>query len=337
MVTATSHDGETPVKPVTQLAAIVALALFAATLVVEAQPKVHRVGVLTPGPASRSPGFDAFVQGLRDLGYVEGRNIIIEYRSADDKLERLPALAAELVRINVDVIVAVPTPAVQAAKNATTTIPIVFSGVSDPVNFGLVASLARPGGNLTGQTNTAPDVSGKRLQLLKEIVPRASRVAVLWNAANPIIARQVRETEVAAHALGTELSLAEIRGADDLESAFRTITAGRVDGLVVLADFLTMEHQGRITTLAAKHRLPTISEFREFAASGGLMAYGPSIPAAARRTAAYVDKILKGAKPGELPVEQPTKFDLVINLKTARMLGVTIPQSILLRADQVLE
>ena len=224
-----------------------------------------------------------------------------------------------------------------AAKNATKTIPIVFIFANDPVNAGLVASLARPGGNLTGWTNTGPDLSGKRLELLKELLPRVSRVAVLWNAANPTIARQVSEMELAAHALKTELHLVAVRAPDEFESAFSAITRGRAGALVVIADVFTTEHRQRIAALAARNRLPMISEFRAFTIAGGLMAYGPSPPDAARRAAAHVDRILKGAKPGELPVEQPTQFELVINLKTARALGLTIPRSMLLRADQVLE
>jgi len=320
-----------------QLATAVALLLVGAPIAADAQQarKVYRIGILVPGPTS--PQIDGFREGLRDFGYVEGQNVVIEYRSAEDRLERLSGLAAELVTLKVDIIYATVTPAAQAAKNATKTIPIVFGASSDPVDYGLVASLAHPGGNITGLSNTAPDLSGKRLELLKQVVPEISRIAVLWNSANPIIARQLRETEVAAQVLGTKLQVVDVRGPDDFEGAFRAVTMGRPSALVVLADFLTTGHRGRIAEFAAKNQLPTISEFREFAAAGCLMAYGPSLPDSGRRAASYVDRILKGAKPGNLPVEQPTKFELVINLKTARTLGLTIPTSLRLRADHVIE
>jgi putative ABC transport system substrate-binding protein len=322
---------------VTRLATAVGLLLLAAPLAAEAQPagKVYRIGILVPG--STSPQIQAFREGLRDLGYVEGQNLAIEYRSAEDRLERLPGLASELVTLKVDIIYATVTPAAQAAKNATKTIPIVFGASSDPVDYGLVASLARPGGNITGLSNTAPDLSGKRLELLKEVVPGISRIAVLWNSANPIIARQLRETEVAAQVLGAQLQVVDVRGPDDFARAFRAVTMGRPSALVVLADFLTTGHRGRIAEFAAKNRLPAISEFREFAAAGCLMAYGPSVPDLGRRAAVFVDKILKGAKPADLPVEQPTKFEFVINLKTTKALGLTIPPSVLVRADEVIQ
>jgi len=316
---------------------ILTLSLILAPLAVGAQSagKVYRIGILVPG--STSPQIQAFREGLRDLGYVEGQNLAIEYRSAEDRLERLPGLAAELVALKVDIIYANVTPAAQAAKNATKTIPIVFGASSDPVDYGLVASLARPGGNITGLSNTGADLSGKRLELLKEGVPGISRIAVLWNSANPIMARQLRETEVAAQVLGAQLQVVDVRGPDDFARAFRAVTMGRPGALVVLADFLTVNHRGRIAEFAAKNRLPAISEFREFAAAGCLMAYGPSAPDLGRRAAVFVDKILKGAKPADLPVEQPTKFELVINLKTAKALGLTIPQSVLVRADEVIQ
>jgi putative ABC transport system substrate-binding protein len=316
------------------------LALFLAPLAADAQPagKVWRIGVLLPGPlVPLPPGAVALQLRLLELGYVEGQNIAFEYRSAENKLERLPDLAAELVRLKVDIIYATVTPAAQAAKNATKTIPIVFSASSDPVGFGLVASLARPGGNVTGMSNAGPDLSGKRLELLKEVVPGVSRVAVLWNSANAVIAHQVKETEAAAKVLGIQLQVVGVRGPDDIEGALAVSARGRVGALIVLADFLTVYHRGRIADLAAKNRLPAIYELREFVAAGGLMAYGPSLPDMGRRAAIYVDKILKGAKPADLPVEQPTKFELVINMKTAKALGLTIPQSVLLRADHVIE
>jgi len=316
---------------------ILTLSLILAPLAVGAQSagKVYRIGILVPG--STSPQIQAFREALRDLGYVEGQNLAIEYRSAEDRLERLPGLAAELVALKVDIIYANVTPAAQAAKNATKTIPIVFGASSDPVDYGLVASLARPGGNITGLSNTGADLSGKRLELLKEGVPGISRIAVLWNSANPIMARQLRETEVAAQVLGAQLQVVDVRGPDDFARAFRAVTMGRPGALVVLADFLTVNHRGRIAEFAAKNRLPAISEFREFAAAGCLMAYGPSAPDLGRRAAVFVDKILKGAKPADLPVEQPTKFELIINMKTAKALGLTIPQTLLLRADEVIQ
>jgi putative ABC transport system substrate-binding protein len=266
-------------------------AALAAPLGGEAQraTKVNRVGVLLPTPISRIPGTGAFKLGLRDLGYIEGQNLVLEYRSIDaDKLEQLPALAAELVTINVDIIFAIAA-AAHAAKNATATIPIVFAGVGDPVRTGLITSLARPGGNVTGLTNTAPDLSGKRLQLLKDLVPSATRVALLWNAANPIVRQQLPETEAAAVQLKTQLHMVAVRNADDFESAFLAMTTERVGALVVIADVLTLQNRERIASLAIKNRLPTISEVRDFAISGGLAAYGPDAIDIARRAAGYVD------------------------------------------------
>jgi putative tryptophan/tyrosine transport system substrate-binding protein len=313
--------------------------LFSGPHAVGAQPmrKVHRVGVLLPTPVSRIPATGVFRQALHDLGYIEGQNLLLEYRTIDaDKLDRLPALATELVSANVDVIFAVAG-AAHAAKNATKTIPIVFAGVGDPVRTGLVTSLAHPGGNVTGLTNTAPDLSGKRLQLLTEMAPGVSRVAVLWNSNNPIIRGQVSETEAAARDLKVQLQVVPIHSADDFASAFSTITAQRAGAVVVIADVLILAHRERIAALALTHRLPTISEFPDFAVSGGLIAYGPSAADAGRRAAGYVDRILKGARPADLPVQQPNTFELVINLKTAKALGLTIPPSLLARADQIIE
>jgi len=314
-------------------------AVLAAPLAVEAQQlrRVYRVGVLFPTPISRIPAAGVFRQGLRDLGYIEGQNLVLEYRTIEaDRLDLLPALAAELVAINVDIIFAVAG-AAHAAKNATKIIPIVFAGVGDPVGTGLVASLAHPGGNVTGLTNTAPDLSGKRLQLLKELVPSVSRVGLLWNSANPIVRQQLPETEAAARVLKTQLQMVAVRSPDEFESALSVMAEQRVGALVVIADVLTIAHRERIASLALQNRLPAISEFRDFAVSGGLAAYGPDAIDTARRAAGYVDKILKGAKPADLPVEQPTKFELVINMKTAKALGLTIAPSLLLRADQVIE
>ena len=322
------------------LAVVLSVSLTFAPLAAEAQPpgRVYRIGILLAAPISQYPPLDAFLQGMRDLDYVEGRNVIIEYRSTDPhRLDRLPALAADLVSRKMDIIFAIATGPAQAAKDATKTIPIVFALANDPVNAGLVASLARPGSNLTGLTNTGPDISAKRLQLLKEMLPQISHIALLWNASNPMVARQVSETEVAARTLKVQLHVVAIRGPNDFESAFSAITKARVSGLVVIADVLTAAHRERIAALAIKNRLPVISEFRNFADSGALLTYGPSAPDAGRRAAYFVDKILKGAKPADLPVEQPTKFELVINLKTAKALGLTIPQTVLLQADQVIE
>jgi len=322
------------------LAVVLTLGLTLAPLAGEAQQagKVYRIGILLAAPISQYLPLDAFLQGMRDLDYVEGRNVIIEYRSTDPhRLDRLPALAADLVSRKMDIIFAIATGPAQAAKDATKTIPIVFALANDPVHAGLVASLARPGSNLTGLTNTGPDISAKRLQLLKEMLPQISQIALLWNASNPMVARQVSETEVAARTLKVQLHVVAIRGPNDFESAFSAIIKVRVGGLVVIQDVLTAAHRERIAALAIKNRLPVISEFRNFADSGALLTYGPSGPDAGRRAAYLVDKILKGAKPADLPVEQPTKFELVINMKTAKALRLTLPQSLLVRADELIQ
>ena len=297
--------------------------------------KVPRIGVLSPGFPGPSPLLDAFRQGLRELGYVEGQNIAIEYRFAEAKPEPLHDLAAELVRLKVDVILTINTPASHAAKNATKTIPIVFTYVADPA--GLVASLARPGGNVTGLTTIATDLSGKRLEMLKETVPKTRRVAVLLNPANPIPMLIFKETDVAARALGLQLQSLEVRGADELPNAFEVATKKRAGALLVIEDLVLSSHRTRIVDLAVKSRLPTASQYREFAEAGGLLSYGANLPDSFRRAAYYVDKILKGTKPADLPVEQPTKFELVINLKTAKQIGLTIPPNVLARADKVIK
>ena len=280
----------------------------------------------------------AFRQGLRELGWIEGQNLVIEHRFAEGRAERFPDLAAALVRLRVDVIVTSSgEPAILAAKRATTTTPIVMAISGDPVETGLVASLARPGGNVTGLTILATEVAGKRLELLKEAVPRASRVAVLWNAAYPGKAFELRETQAAARVLGVSLWPVEVREPNDLPGAFSAIARAGPDALITFADPLTNTERRRIVDFAVRNRLPMISAVRPFADEGGLMTYGPNIADMCRRAATYVDKILKGAKPADLPVEQPTKFDLVINLKTAKALGLTIPPSVLLRADRVIE
>ncbi len=306
----------------------------------DAQPpaKVARVGFLGAStPDTAAPLLEAFRQGLRELGYLGEGSIVIEARYAERKLDRLPDLAAELVRLKVDVILVGPPPSAMAAKNATRTIPVVFTGVSDPVAIGLVTSLARPGGNVTGLALTSQDLGGKRLELLKEVVRGASRVAVFWNPADPAHGPALNAMKAAAPALGMELQALEVRGPDDVEGAFRTATQGRARALMVLDGPITLSDRWRIARLAARSRLPAMYGLREFVEAGGLMAYGASLPGAYRRAATFVDKILKGAKPADLPVEQPTRFEMVVNLKTAKALGLTIPQSVLLRADQVIQ
>jgi len=309
--------------------------LLAAPRAVEAQQagKVAKIGVLEFGGSTNS----AFGQQLRELGYIEGQNLILEHRFAEGRAERLPDLAAELVRLKVDVIVAGGTPPPLAAKHATSTIPIVMAAAGDPVRTGLVANLARPGGNVTGLSTSTPDLAAKRLELLKEVVPGVSRVAVLWNAANPFTVLNMRETEAAARTLGLHVQSLEVRGLDDFDNALPAAIRGRAGALIVVDDPLTCLHRERLGDFAAKNRLPTMYGFRQCAGTGGLMSFGASLADLYRRAAIYVDKILKGAKPRDLPVEQPTNFELVINLKTAKALGLTIPPSVLQRADQVIE
>lgn len=303
------------------------------------QPKkVARIGFLTAASRTGSAHFtEALLQGLRELGYVEGQNISIEYRWADGKFERLPELAAELVRLKVDVIVAVVTQASLAAKNATGTIPIVMVAVANPVDSGLVASLARPGANITGTSAMADEVVGKQLELLKETLPKISRVAAMWNPANPVFQKlQLRAVEATARVLNVSLESVEARDLADIERAFATIAKERTRALLVMSDPVFTTHRGRIGDLAVKHRLPAVTGAREYAEAGILMTYGPSYSESSRRAATYVDKILKGAKPADIPVERSTKFELVINLNTAKQIGLTIPQSVLYRADKVI-
>jgi putative ABC transport system substrate-binding protein len=281
--------------------------------------------------------FAAFREGLRELGYVEGRNIQVESRWAEGNYDRLPGLAADLVRLKVDVIVTYGTPAAQAAKGATGTIPIVMAAIIDPVASGLVTSLARPGGNITGQSMMSPDLAEKQLQILKELVPKTSRVAVLHNPANPGNAPQVRHAQDAARALGVRLQILGARGPSEIDGAFAAMAAEQAGAVIVLVDAILQSNRARIADLAARHRLPAVYGLHEYAEVGGLLAYGPNRLDMFRRAATYVDRILKGAKPGDLPVEQPSTFTLVINLKTAKALGLTIPPSLLLRADQVIE
>jgi putative ABC transport system substrate-binding protein len=293
---------------------------------------MRHVGYLSPGPGYP---FEAFREGLQDLGYVEGRNIAIERRSAEGKPERMQDLAADLVRLRVDVIVTATTAATQAAQRATTTIPIVFALADEPVELGLVTSIAKPGGNITGLTGLIAEITAKRLELLKEVSPRVKRVAVLWGP-YPFSAAVLREVESASHTLGLTLREIEVREAIELDSAFARMTAWRAEALLVLPHPMFVAQRTRLAELAAKHRLPSTYHQKGFVEVGGLMSYGPDVAHMSRRAAGYVDRILKGAKPGELPVQQPTKFELVINLKTAKALGITIPQSILLQADEVI-
>ena len=314
--------------------------LLTAPLVVEAQQggKIPVIGLLDATSLSaRAELVGAFRQGLREVGYVEGRNILIEYRWAEGRFDRLPGLAADLVRTRVDIIAALAIPAALAAKRATTTIPIVMIGATDPIERGLVASLARPGGNITGLSTFSSELSAKRLELLKELVPSLNRVAVLWNPANPAKVGDWREVQGAARALGVILQSREVRGPDDFEKTFNAISKDRPDALFALGDPLILYQRSRIVIFAANNHLPAIYEHRVYADSGGLVSYGPDFHELYRRAALYVDKILKGARPADLPVEQPTKFELIINLKTAKALGLAIPPSLLLRADQVIE
>jgi len=299
--------------------------------------KVARIGFLSLLGDARSAFVEPFRQGLRELGYVEGQNIAIEYRYADRKLDRLPDLAAELVRLPVDVIVAGGSNAARAAQQATRTIPIVLVGGVDPVGLGHVASLARPEGNITGPSAISAELGGKRLELLKEAVPTASRVAILFNPGSLSSVHQWKEIAGAARSLGVQLHALEVRHADELERAFATATREGAGALIVLRDFLMTTHRTRILHLAAKSRLPVMSEERASVDAGGLMSYGPSLADIARRAAGYVDKLLKGAKPADLPIEQPMKFELVLNLKTAQAFGITFPPTLLVLADEVIQ
>ena len=316
-----------------------ALCLLLTPLAADAQQagKVPRIGFLFYGSPGPSPELDAFRQGLRELGYVEGQSITIEYRFASGRVERLPELAAELVRLKLDVIVTPATPASQAAKQATSTIPIVFAAVADAVGAGLVANFARPGGNITGFTSISAELGGKRLELLKELAPKASRVAVLYNPADRSNVLVLKELQESAPALGLTLQPLEVRGAGEFEGAFAAMTRQRAHALFGAAGILTFEHRKAVVDLAAKSRIPAMWGHRQFVEAGGLMSYAVNFYDQIRRTATYVDKILKGRKPTDLPVEQPTKFELIINLKAAKQIGLTIPQSVLYRADKVIK
>src|SRR6266545_2198064 len=321
---------------------LVAVTLLTLVVVADAQEqpkKVPRIGYLTGGdPTSESTRSEPFRASLRELGYKERQNIAIEYRYAEGKRNRLPDLAAELVRLKVDVIVAAGgTPTILAAKNATSTIPIVFPAVGDPVALGFVASLARPGGNITGLTIRVPEFSGKRLEILKEVVPQARRVAVLGQEANAAHPVDFKEMQAAASAMGLELHHIKVQSPDDFESAFSKMTSTvRATALFIQAATIFLDNRRRIADLATRSRLPAISDTRELAEPGVLMSYGADRFELYRRAAIYVDKILKGAKPADLPVEQPTKFEFVINLKTAKQIGLTIAPNVLARADRVI-
>jgi putative tryptophan/tyrosine transport system substrate-binding protein len=312
--------------------------LFAAPLPVDgAQPdKLYRIGVLERTSATiNAANVEGFRQGLRELGYVEGKSFVIEYRSADGHDERFPTLASDLVRQKVDLILTRGTPAALAAKTATSTIPVVITGVGDPVGQGVVASLARPGTNVTGLSAAVTEIYPKRVQLLRELIPRATRVAGLFNMGNPALPPQWREVEMAARSLGIEPQLLDVRKREDLEPAFDTAIRQHVDALVVGIETLTQANQQLIVDLAARRRLPAIYASTEFA--GGLISYGVNYPEMYRRAARFADKIFKGTRPADLPVEEPTKFELVINAKTARALGLTIPPALRLRADRITE
>ena len=302
------------------------------------QPKKFpRIGFLaTVSRSNISDRVESFRQGLRELGYVEEKSIVIEWRYAEGKPDRLSGLAAELVRLKVDLIVTAGSPVTRSAKEATSTIPILMGLDPDPVGNGFVASLARPGGNITGLATLAPEISGKQLGLLKEIVPKLSRVAVLGTSTRPGNAQALRETELAAGGLGLKFQYRDVLGPNDIETAFREAKRGRAEAILLLAGPVLNSHRTQIADLAAKNRLPAISERAEFIDDGGLVVYGASITEMFRRAATYVDKILRGAKPAELPVEQPTKFELLINLKAAKRIGLTIPPNVLARADRVI-
>jgi putative ABC transport system substrate-binding protein len=319
---------------------VIAFVLVVPGAVAQAQQptKIPRIGFLGATSLSIvSARIEALRQDLRELGYVEGKSIVIEYRWAEGKFDRLPALAAELVRLKLDVIVTTGSTSTRAAKEATNTIPIVMTQDTDPVGLGYVASLARPGGNITGLSTLAPEVSGKRLELLKEIIPKLSRVAVLGISTRPGNAQSLKEVELAAGAFKVQVQYLDVLDVKDIETAFRATTKGHAEAILVLQGPLFISHRIQIVDLAAKSRLPATYNVPDFVHAGGLMSYGVSIPDLFRRAAMYVDKILKGAKPADLPVEQPTKFEFIINLKAAKQIGLTIPPNVLARADRVIK
>jgi putative ABC transport system substrate-binding protein len=319
---------------------VIAGGLLASPLAARAQQaaKVARIGFLGNGTAALEANLvGPFREGLRDLGYVEDRNILIEYRWAEGKYERFPALIAELIALKVDVIVTAGTPASLAVKKATTSIPLVMVAVGDPISVGLVVSLARPGGNITGLTSISAELEGKRLELLREVIPRLSSIAVLWNPANAWAVGAEKEVQAAAQAFRMRVQSLQVRSPEGFDNAFAAIVKERPAALLMIADRLFLHNRARIVDFEAKHRLPGVYPYRELVEAGGLMSFGPSYAGMHRRAAYYVDKILKGVKPADLPVEQPAKFELVINLKAAKALGLTIPQSVLIRADEVIQ
>jgi putative tryptophan/tyrosine transport system substrate-binding protein len=321
-------------KYVIRIALCAMLFALCSSAAAQQSAKVRRIGVLR-GDSSPNLSVETFQQAMRDLGYQEGRNIVIEYRYAEGKVDRLPNLAEELVRLNVEVIWAAG-PAVSHAKNATKTIPIVVTNVGDPVESGLVASLARPGGHITGLSTLAPDLSGKRLEVLKEVIFKLSRVAFFGNSNAPGNPQVLKETEVAAGAFGLQIQYLEVQTPKEIEPAFQAASKGRAQALLVFRNPLTAIHHARIAELAVKSRLPTMYADREFVEAGGLMSYGADYLFMYRRVANYVDRILKGTQPADLPVEQPMKFEFVVNLKTAKQIGLTIPPNVLARADRVI-
>jgi putative tryptophan/tyrosine transport system substrate-binding protein len=315
------------------------LSLLAAPLAAHAQPagKVARLGVLCPITCTE-PHLEVFRHALHELGYMEGQNLVLVFRTAEGHIERLPELAAELVRLHVDVLfTSWGTAAALAAKQVTTTVPIVMGAVGDPVASGLVTSLARPGGNITGLSSLTLDLEGKRLELLKDLLPTLTRVAVLWDPTNPYSALALDQTQQTAQHMGVQVSPVRVHEAEDFESAFATLVRERPDALIVHGYIVLVQHRTRIVDFVAQHRLPTIYSLREFVEAGGLMAYGVHLPEVYRRAAAHVDKVLKGIKPADIPVEQPMKFELIINLKTARVLGLTMPPTLLALVDEVVQ
>jgi putative ABC transport system substrate-binding protein len=325
------------IKSAFYLALCTVLFVFCVSVHAQQPTKIARIGYLSPNSPPTNPArIEAFRHGLRELGYTEGKNIFIEYRYAEDKLDRLPSLAAELVSLKVDVIVTSSPAPTRAAKEATVAIPIVFAQDGDPVASGFVASLGRPGGNITGLSTLAPELSGKRLELLKEVVPKLSRVAVFGTSTTPSTAPTIKETELAAGAFNVRLQYLDVLSSKDIETAFRAAIKESANALLVLAGPVVFSQRTQIARLAVKNRLPTIYPQTEFTEAGGLMYYGANTPDMFRRAATYVDKILKGAKSADLPVEQPTKFEFIINLNAAKQIGLTIPPNVLARADRVI-
>jgi putative tryptophan/tyrosine transport system substrate-binding protein len=319
---------------------VITFVLVASGAVAQAQQtgQVPRIGFLGNSTAALEANLiGPFREGLHDLGYIEGKNIVIEWRWAEGKYERFPSLIAELIASKVDLIVTAGTPATIALKKATTTLPLVMIAVGDPVGSGLIASLAHPGGNLTGLTSISPELDGKRLELLREVVPKISHVAVLWNPTSPLQVAAERETQAAAHAMKIKVLSLGVQAEEQFDNAFATILRERPGALLVLADRLFLHHRARIMDFATKHHLPGVHAYVELVEAGGLMSYGPSYAGMHRRAAYFVDRILKGTKPADLPVEAPAKFELVVNLKAAKQIGLTVPQSVLYRADKVIK